>query len=161
MANKLRIGIGYDVHPLVEGRKLVIGGVEIPFDQGLGGWSDGDALTHAVIDALLGAVALGDIGSHFPSGKPEYKNISSLSLLEKTRDKLEESGFKVVNVDATIIAEEPKLAEFISQMRQKLSQTLAIEASQVSVKASTANGLGFVGRGEGIAACAVAMVEGS
>jgi len=160
MASKLRIGIGYDIHPLVEGRKLVIGGVEIPFDQGLGGWSDGDALTHAVIDALLGAVALGDIGSHFPSGKPEYKNISSLSLLEKTRDKLEESGFKVVNVDATIIAEKPRLGDFISQMRQKLSQTLAIEASQVSVKASTANGLGFVGRGEGIAACAVAMVEG-
>jgi 2-C-methyl-D-erythritol 2,4-cyclodiphosphate synthase len=160
MANKLRIGIGYDVHLLVGGRKLIIGGVEIPYDKGLSGWSDADALTHAVIDALLGAVALGDIGSHFPSGEAEYKDISSLSLLEKTRDKLEESGFKVVNVDATVIAEKPKLADFIGQMRQKLSQTLAVKLDQVSIKASTANGLGFVGRGEGIAACAVAMVEG-
>jgi 2-C-methyl-D-erythritol 2,4-cyclodiphosphate synthase len=160
MADELRIGIGYDVHPLVKGRKLILGGVEIPFDKGLGGWSDADALTHAVIDALLGAAALGDIGSHFPSGKAEYKNISSLDLLKKTRDKLGESGFKIVNVDATIIAEEPKLADFISQMRQKLSQTLDIELEQVSVKASTANGLGAVGRGEGIAALAVAMLEG-
>jgi len=161
MASKLRIGIGYDIHPLVEGRKLVIGGVEIPYDKGLSGWSDADALTHAVIDALLGAAALGDIGSHFPSGEPEYKDISSLSLLKKTRDKLEESGFKVVNVDATVIAEKPRLGDFISQMRQKLSQTLAVKLDQISVKASTANGLGFVGRGEGIAACAVAMVEES
>ena len=160
MADKLRIGIGYDVHPLVEGRKLILGGVEIPYDKSLGGWSDADALTHAIIDALLGAAALGDIGSHFPAGEPEYKDISSLSLLEKTRDKLAESGFKVVNVDATVIAEKPKLADFISQMRQKLSQALGIKLEQVSVKASTANGLGFVGRGEGIAACAVAMVEG-
>jgi len=163
MADKLRIGIGYDVHPLVKdkGRKLILGGVEIPFDRGLGGWSDADALTHAIIDALLGAAALGDIGSHFPAGEAEYKNISSLSLLEKTRAKLEESGFKIVNVDATIIAEKPKLGDFVSQMRQNLSQTLGIRLAQVSVKASTANGLGFVGRGEGIAACAVAMVEGS
>ncbi len=162
MGNRLHVGIGYDVHPLVKGkgRKLVLGGVEIPFDRGLGGWSDADALTHAIIDALLGAVALGDIGSHFPAGGAEYKNISSLSLLEKTRDKLEESGFRVVNVDATVIAEKPKLGDFVSQMRLKLSQTLAVKLDQVSVKASTANGLGFVGRGEGIAACAVAMVEG-
>ncbi len=157
----MRVGIGYDIHPLVKGRKLILGGVEIPFKRGLEGWSDADALTHAIIDALLGAAALGDIGSHFPADKPEYKNISSLSLLKKTRDKLEGSGFKLVNVDATIIAEEPKLAEFISPMRQKLSQTLGIKLDQVSVKASTANGLGAVGRGEGIAALAVAMVEGS
>jgi 2-C-methyl-D-erythritol 2,4-cyclodiphosphate synthase len=163
MADRLRIGIGYDIHPLVKdkGRKLILGGVEIPFEKGLDGWSDADALTHAIIDALLGAAALGDIGSHFPAGEAEYKDISSLSLLEKTRDKLEEGGFRVVNVDATVIAEEPKLAEFISQMRQKLSQTIGIETSQVSVKASTANGLGFVGRGEGIAALAVALVEES
>jgi 2-C-methyl-D-erythritol 2,4-cyclodiphosphate synthase len=153
----MRVGIGYDAHPLVKGRKLVLGGVEIPFDRGLGGWSDGDALTHAVIDALLGAAALGDIGRHFPSGKPEYKNISSLKLLKEVKDKL--GGFKIVNIDATIIAEEPKLADFIDQMRQQLSQTLAIKLEQVSIKASTANGLGAVGRGEGMAALAVVMVE--
>jgi len=161
MVSRLRIGIGYDAHPLVKGRKLVLGGVEIPFGTGLGGWSDADVLTHAIIDALLGAVALGDIGSHFPSGEPEYKDISSLTLLKTTRDKLEGSGFKLVNVDATIIAQKPKLRDFIDQMRLKLSLILGIAPSQVSVKASTANGLGFVGRGEGIAACAVAMVEGS
>jgi len=161
MGNKLRIGIGYDAHPLVKGRKLVLGGVEIPFGTGLGGWSDADVLTHAIIDALLGAVALGDIGSHFPPGEAEYKNISSLTLLKTTRDKLEGSGFKLVNVDATIIAQKPKLRDFIDQMRLKLSLILGIAPSQVSVKASTANGLGFAGRGEGIAACAVAMVEGS
>jgi 2-C-methyl-D-erythritol 2,4-cyclodiphosphate synthase len=161
MGNKLRIGIGYDAHPLVKGRKLVLGGVEIPFDTGLSGWSDADVLTHAIIDALLGAVALGDIGSHFPSGEPEYKDISSLTLLKATRDRLEGSGFKLVNVDATIIAQKPKLRDFIDQMRLKLSLILGIAPSQVSVKASTANGLGFAGRGEGIAACVVAMVEGS
>jgi 2-C-methyl-D-erythritol 2,4-cyclodiphosphate synthase len=156
---KNKVGIGYDAHPLVGGRKLVLGGVEIPFDKGLGGWSDGDALTHAVIDALLGAAALGDIGSHFPAGEAEYKNISSLKLLKEVKDKLTAGGFKIVNIDATIIAEKPRLIDFIDQMRQKLSQTLGIEASQVSVKASTANGLGAVGRGEGMAALAVAMVE--
>jgi len=156
----MRVGIGYDVHPLVRGRKLVLGGVEIPFDRGLEGWSDADALTHAIIDALLGAAALGDIGGNFPAGKAEYKDISSLSLLEKMRDKLTGGGFKIVNVDATIIAEKPKLANFVAQMRRKLSQTLAINLEQVSVKASTANGLGAVGRGEGIAALAVVLIEG-
>jgi 2-C-methyl-D-erythritol 2,4-cyclodiphosphate synthase len=160
MASKLRIGIGYDIHPLVKGRKLILGGVEIPFKKGLDGWSDADALTHAIIDALLGAAALGDIGSHFPSGRPEYKNISSLSLLKEVKEKLENSGFKIVNVDATIIAEKPRLSDFVDPMRLKLSQTLGIKLGQVSVKASTANGLGFAGRGEGIAALAVAMVEG-
>ncbi len=157
----MRAGIGYDAHPLVGGRKLVLGGVEIPFDKGLGGWSDGDALTHAVIDALLGAAALGDIGRHFPSGKAEYKNISSLKLLEEVKDKLAGGGFKIINVDATVIAEKPRLADFIDRMRLNLSQTLAINLEQVSVKASTANGLGAVGWGEGIAALAVAMVEES
>jgi 2-C-methyl-D-erythritol 2,4-cyclodiphosphate synthase len=157
MEGKMRVGIGYDAHPLVKGRKLILGGVEIPFDRGLGGWSDGDALTHAIIDALLGAAARGDIGTHFPPGEAKYKNISSLKLLEEVKDKL--GGFKIVNVDATIIAEKPKLADFIDQMRQNLSQTLAINLEQVSIKASTANGLGAVGRGEGMAALAVAMVE--
>jgi len=156
----MRIGIGYDIHPLVKGRKLVIGGVEIPFKKGLDGWSDADVLTHAIIDALLGAAALGDIGRHFPPGEPQYKDISSLTLLERTWGKLVENGFKIVNVDATIVAEKPKLKDFIDQMRLKLSDTLGIAPSQVSVKASTANGLGFVGRREGIAAYAVVMVQG-
>jgi 2-C-methyl-D-erythritol 2,4-cyclodiphosphate synthase len=157
MKGKMRVGIGYDAHPLVKGRKLILGGVEIPFDRGLGGWSDGDALSHAIIDALLGAAALGDIGRHFPPGEAQYKNIPSLKLLKGVKDKL--AGFKIVNVDATIIAEKPKLVDFIDQMRRNLSQTLAINLEQVSVKASTANGLGAVGRGEGMAALAVAMVE--
>ena len=161
MANKLRVGIGYDVHPLTPGRRLVLGGIDIPFAQGLSGWSDADVLTHAIIDALLGAAALGDIGSHFPPGEPQYKNISSLVLLKKVRDELAEEGWQIVNIDATIVAEKPRLAEFIAQMRQQLSQTLGIAPSQVSLKASTSAGLGLVGRGEGIAAWAVAMVQGS
>lgn len=160
MASKLRIGIGYDTHPLVKKRKLVLGGVEIPFAKGLDGWSDADVLTHAVIDALLGAAALGDIGRHFPPGEAQYKDISSLTLLKTTNDKLVAQGWHIVNIDATVIAEEPKLSGFIDQMRQNLSQTLGIELNRVSVKASTANGLGFVGRGEGIEAQAVALIAG-
>jgi 2-C-methyl-D-erythritol 2,4-cyclodiphosphate synthase len=160
MSGKIRAGIGYDVHPLVSGRKLVLGGVDIPFAKGLRGWSDGDALTHAVIDALLGAAARGDIGSHFPPGEAQYQGISSLALLEKVKEELAENGWQVVNIDATILAESPRLRDFIDRMRQQLSQTLGINISQVSVKASTSNGLGFIGRGEGIAACAVALIEG-
>ena len=160
MEGKMRVGIGYDVHPLTAGRRLVLGGIDIPFAKGLSGWSDADVLTHAIIDALLGAAALGDIGSHFPPGEPQYKDISSLTLLKEVRGKLEEHGWQISNVDATVIAESPPLRDFIDQMRQKLSQTLGIATSQVSVKASTANGLGFVGRGEGIAACAVVMIAG-
>jgi 2-C-methyl-D-erythritol 2,4-cyclodiphosphate synthase len=160
MASKMRVGIGYDVHPLTSGRRLVLGGIDIPFDKGLSGWSDADVLTHAIIDALLGAAALGDIGSHFPPGEPQYKDISSLVLLKKVKDELVENGFKIVNVDATIVAEKPKLRDFIDQMRQQVSQTLGIASSQVSVKASTSAGLGLVGRGEGIAAYAVVMVQG-
>jgi len=160
MENKMRIGIGYDTHPLVKERKLVLGGVEIPFRKGLDGWSDADALTHAIIDALLGAAALGDIGQHFPPGEPQYKDISSLTLLKTTSDKLAAQGWHIVNIDATVIAEEPKLTGFIEKMRQSLSQALAIEIDRVSVKASTANGLGFVGRGEGIEARAVALIAG-
>jgi len=160
MKGKIRVGIGYDVHPLTPGRRLVLGGVEIPFDKGLSGWSDADVLTHAIMDALLGAAALGDIGSHFPPGEPQYKDISSLILLEGVRDKLAKNGWRVFNIDATIVAEQPKLKDFIDAMRQQLSKTLGINISQVSVKASTSAGLGFVGRGEGIAACAVAVIEG-
>jgi 2-C-methyl-D-erythritol 2,4-cyclodiphosphate synthase len=160
VATNLRVGIGYDVHALVKKRKLVIGGVEIPFDKGLDGWSDADVLTHAIIDALLGAAALGDIGGHFPPGEAKYKDISSLSLLKEAGGKLTADGWRVVNIDATIVAEEPKLGGYIEGMRQNLSQTLGIELSQVSVKASTANGLGCIGRIRGMEAMAIAMIEG-
>jgi len=159
METKIRIGTGYDVHPLVPGRRLVLGGVNIPFDKGLDGWSDADVLTHAIIDALLGATALGDIGNHFPPGEPQYKDISSLILLEKVNDELVKNGWQIANIDATIVAEEPRLSDFIDQIREQLSQTLSITISQVSVKTSTSERLGFTGRGEGIAAHAVALVE--
>lgn len=160
MADKMRIGIGYDAHPLVAGRRLVLGGIEIPFEKGLDGWSDADVLTHAIIDALLGAAALGDIGSHFPPGDPRYKNISSLGLLKRVKGKLAESGWLIDNIDATVVAAQPKLRNFIDPMRQKLGRALGIPASQVSVKASTSNGLGFEGRGEGVSAQAVVLIRG-
>jgi len=156
----MRVGIGYDVHRLAPGRRLVLGGVEIPSAQGLIGWSDADVLTHAIIDALLGAVALGDIGSHFPPGDPQYKGVSSLVLLRRVRDMLKKGGWQVANVDATIVAEQPKLRDFIEGMRKKLSQTLDINISQVSVKASTSEQLGFAGREEGMVAWAVATITG-
>ena len=155
----MRVGIGYDVHPLTPGRKLVLGGIDIPFAKGLSGWSDADVLTHAIIDALLGAAALGDIGSHFPPDEPQYKDISSLTLLKRVREELAKNGWRVDNVDATIVAEQPRLRDFIDSMRQQLSQTLGIAPSQVSVKASTSARLGFIGRGEGMAAYAVALIE--
>jgi len=160
MVNRIRVGIGYDVHSFVSGQRLVLGGVEIPFDKGLSGWSDADVLTHAIIDALLGAAALGDIGSHFPPGEPQYKDISSLVLLQRIRDELAENGWLISNIDATIVAEQPKLRHCIDRIRQQLSQTLGIASGQVSVKATTSDELGFVGRGEGIAAYAVALIEG-
>jgi len=156
----MRIGSGYDVHPLAAGRRLVMGGVDIPHDKGLDGWSDADVLTHAIIDALLGAAALGDIGTHFPPGKPENKDISSLVMLIKVKEKLAEKGWLIENIDATIVAEQPRLSDYINRMQEKLSQTLGTTLDQVSVKASTSNGLGFVGRGEGIAAYAVALIKG-
>jgi len=137
----------------------VLGGVEIPFAQGLAGWSDADVLTHAVMDALLGAAALGDIGVHFPPGQPEYEGVSSLVLLDQVVEKLEEKGYRVGNVDATVVAERPRLREYIDDMRQALSQVLGVDIESVSVKASTSSGLGFTGRGEGIAAYAVALIE--
>lgn len=157
----MRIGIGSDIHPLVSGRKLVLGGVEIPFSKGLSGWSDGDVLTHAVIDALLGAAAMGNIGDHFPPGEPQYRAISSLTLLKQVKDKLTAKGWQVGNIDATIAAEQPSLSPFIEEMRQKLSQTLDIETNQLSVKATTAKQLGFIGQEKGIAVAAVVLIEES
>jgi 2-C-methyl-D-erythritol 2,4-cyclodiphosphate synthase len=160
MASNMRVGIGYDVHPLVKGRPLVLGGANIPSAKGLSGWSDADVLTHAIMDALLGAAALGDIGKHFPPGDPQYHNISSLLLLAKVRDKLVANGWHIVNIDATIIAEKPPLSDFIAPIRLNLSRTLGIAVGLVSIKAKTTNGLGFAGREEGIAAHAVVLLEG-
>lgn len=155
----MRVGVGYDVHSLVSGRKLVLGGVHIPFDRGLSGHSDADVGTHAIMDALLGAAGLRDIGVQFPPGDPEYKDISSLSLLGKVKLLVEAKGFKINNIDVTIMAERPQLASFIDEMRQKIGQTLGIRQDQVMVKATTTDGLGFVGKGEGIAAYAVVSLE--
>lgn len=155
----MRIGIGYDIHPLEAGRKLVLGGVTIPYEKGLSGWSDGDVLTHAVIDAMFGAAAMGDIGQHFPAGDPEYKDILSLMLLEETNDKLIAAGWQVVNIDTTVVVATPRLSEYLDNMRKALSQTLSINIDSISVKAATGNGLGGIGQGEAIAAYAVAMIE--
>ena len=155
----MRVGIGYDVHPLVSWRSLVLGGIEIPFDKGLSGHSDADVLTHAIIDALLGAAGLKDIGNQFPSEDPRYKDISSLVLLDEVNKLLRAKGFKVGNIDAIIIAQEPGLSPFIDDMCNRLSHTLGIASGQVMVKATTTDGLGFVGKGEGMAACAIALVE--
>ena len=155
----MQFGIGFDIHPLVSGLKLVLGGVEIPFDRGLDGWSDADVLTHAIIDALLGAAAMGDIGTHFPPGKPEYKNVSSLKLLAEIKSKLTANGWLINNIDATVIAEKPHLREYIDTMRQSLQQTLDLSLSQVSVKASTANQVGALGKEEAIATLAIASLQ--
>jgi len=154
-----RIGNGYDVHRLVEGRKLILGGVEIPHHRGLDGHSDADALCHAICDALLGAVGAGDIGHHFPDTDPQWKGISSLLLLEKVGKVVSDQGYKVGNTDATLIAQEPKLAPYIDKMRQNIAKALAIGPGQVNVKATTTEKLGFPGREEGIAADAVVLVE--
>lgn len=159
MANNIRVGIGYDVHPLIADRQLVLGGVTLPYVRGLEGWSDGDVLTHAIIEALLGAAALGDIGRHFPPGDPKYKGISSLILLGKVKEMLTQQGRQIGNIDATVVTEEPKLKDNIDKMRKTLSKTLDIDIGQISIKASTNNGLGAIGRGEGIAAYAVVLIE--
>ncbi len=156
---ELRVGTGWDSHPLVSGRRLVLGGVDIPYDKGLSGWSDADVAVHAIIDALCGAADLGDIGTLFPSGEQGYKDIPSLVLLGKTNDLLKAKGFRVANIDVTVIAQEPKLSPFISEMRKQIAQALSVESSQVTVKATTANGLGFIGREEGMAAQAVALIR--
>ncbi len=155
----MRVGIGYDAHRLVPGRPLVLGGVVVPYSQGLAGHSDGDVAVHAIIDALLGAAGLGDIGHQFPSDDPRYENISSLLLLAQVRDLLAGHGWRVQNVDATIVAERPRLASYVQQMRQAVGASLHVEPEQISIKATTTDGMGFAGREEGIAAQAVALIE--
>lgn len=154
----MRIGHGYDVHRLVSGRKLILGGVEIPFEKGLLGHSDADVLLHVVMDALLGAAGLGDIGKHFPDSDEEYKDISSMTLLSKVADMLLEKTYIVENIDATIVAQKPKMALYIDDMRKNISKVLNIELSQVNIKATTEEGLGFTGDGEGISAHAVCLI---
>ena len=154
----MRIGMGYDVHKLVEGRKLILGGVEIPYEKGLLGHSDADVLLHAVMDALLGAAALGDIGKHFPDTDPAFKGISSIKLLEQVGELLEKNCFFIENVDATIIAQAPKMRPFIDTMRQNIAKALNIDVSQISVKATTEEGLGFTGTGEGISSQAICLI---
>lgn len=155
----MRIGHGYDVHRLVEGRKLILGGVEVPHTLGLLGHSDADVLTHAVMDALLGAAALGDIGRHFPDTDPAYAGADSLKLLDHVVELLEEKGYQVGNVDATILAQKPKLAPYIEKMRGNLAARMKVEPDQVNVKATTEEKLGFTGAEEGIAAHAVALLS--
>ena len=155
----MRIGHGYDVHRLVEGRKLILGGVEIPFEKGLDGHSDADVLVHAVMDALLGAAALGDIGKLFPDNDDAYLGADSVELLKKVRDVLQEHGWKPGNLDATVIAQRPKLAPYIDTMRKQIADALETDVGSVSVKATTEEHLGFTGSGEGIAAHAVCLIE--
>ena len=155
----LRIGHGYDVHRLAAGRALILGGVDIPYEKGLLGHSDADVLTHAVMDALLGAAALGDIGQLFPDSAAEFAGISSIELLRRVRARLDEHGFAVVNIDATILAQAPKLAPYRARMREEIALALGIDVSRVSVKATTEEGLGFTGSGEGIATHAVVLLE--
>ena len=155
----MRIGMGYDVHRLVEDRPLIMGGVEIPYELGLLGHSDADVLLHAIMDALLGAAALGDIGKHFPDSDPAYKGISSILLLEKVGALLEENMFLIENIDATIIAQAPKMRPYIDTMRKNIADALKIDISQVNVKATTEEGLGFTGAGEGISAQAICLLE--
>lgn len=159
MTRLTRIGTGYDIHRLVEGRRLVLGGVDIPFEKGLLGHSDSDALTHAVCDALLGAAALGDIGAHFPDTDTRWRGASSLDFLARVVELIIEHGFKVANVDATVMAERPKLRPYIDAMRERLALVLQVDVDRVSVKAKTNEGLDAIGRGEAIAAQAVALIH--
>jgi len=155
----IRVGYGYDVHRLVEGRKLILGGVDIPFEKGLLGHSDADVLLHAITDALFGAAALGDIGSHFPDTDPRYKGADSLKLLEACGDELKEQGWNVGNIDATIVAQRPKLLPYVPQMRENIARVLHITVEQVSLKGKTEEGLGFTGTGQGMAVHAVCFIE--
>ncbi len=155
----MRIGHGYDVHRLSPGVPLVLGGVKIPHKSGLVGWSDADVLVHAIIDALLGAAALGDIGTHFPPGDPQYKGISSLILLQKINQMLKSAGYRVGNIDTTVVAEQPRLREHIDKMREKIAAALGCDLACINIKASTQEELGFVGREEGMIAWAVALIE--
>lgn len=155
----MRIGHGYDVHKLVEGRKLILGGIEVPYEKGLLGHSDADVLTHALMDALLGAAALGDIGKLFPDNDPDYAGADSVELLKKVCAVITEAGYRVGNVDCTVIAQRPKLAPYIPAMREKLAKAMSVDVSRVSVKATTEEHLGFTGEGLGIAAHSVALLE--
>lgn len=155
----MRIGFGYDVHPFSEGRPLILGGIHIPWDRGLLGHSDADVLLHAIMDALLGAAALGDIGTHFPDTDLRYKNISSLRLLRQVREKLLQAGYACHNLDCTLLAEAPKIKPYIPAMTECVSQALGIEVNQVSIKATTNEKMGFVGREEGMAAYAVCSIS--
>ena len=155
----MRIGMGYDVHRLVKGRELILGGVRIPYEKGLLGHSDADVLLHAVMDALLGAAALGDIGKHFPDTEKAYRGISSIALLEHVAGLLKENGYSVGNVDSVIIAQSPKMAPHIENMRENIARALSIELNQISVKATTEEGLGFTGAGEGISSHAVCILN--
>ena len=158
---EFRTGIGFDAHPLAEGRSLVLGGVNVPFDRGLSGHSDGDVLVHALMDALLGAAGLGDKGGNFPSTDPQYKDISSLILLARVADLVGQAGWRISNVDATMLAQKPRLGPFISTMRLHTSEALSVPPDRVSIKVTTTDYMGFIGREEGIAACAVAaLVKG-
>lgn len=154
----MRIGHGYDVHRLTEGRALILGGVNIPFEKGLDGHSDADVLIHAVMDALLGAAGLGDIGGMFPDTDARYKGVASTLLLEQVRERMEALGYRVGNIDATVIAQRPKLAPFIPQMKTTLAQTLGVDPGRINIKATTEERLGFTGRGEGIACHAVCLL---
>ena len=155
----VRVGLGIDFHRLGPGRRLVLGGVEVPFELGLLGHSDADVLLHAICDALLGAAGLGDIGQHFPPGDPRYRDISSLLLLERVRELLTEAGWLPLQVDAVVVAERPKLAPYIPEMRARIAETLGVPEAAVSVKATTSEGMGPMGRGEGISAFAVALIQ--
>ncbi len=155
----MRIGFGYDVHPFTQGRPLILGGVHIPYEFGLSGHSDADALLHAIIDALLGAAALGDIGQHFPDSSPNYANFSSLLFLKEIAQLLRTHRFTVKNIDSTVVLEKPRIAPYVEQMRKNIADGLEIEPNRVSVKATTSEKMGFVGRQEGVAAYAVALVE--
>lgn len=158
MTSSIRIGIGYDIHRLVAGRRLVLGGVEIPFEKGLLGHSDSDVLTHAICDALLGAAALGDIGTHFPDTDPRWAGVSSLELLARVVEMLADRGYRVANVDATVMAERPKLKPYVQAIRERLASALRVDVDLMSVKAKTSEGLDSVGRGEAIAAQAIALL---
>lgn len=155
----MRIGFGIDYHRLVEGRKLIIGGVNIPFKKGLLGHSDADVLVHAICDALLGAAALGDIGQHFPDTDEKYKNISSLLLLQQVVALLFEAGYRILNIDSTVVAQEPRMAEYINMMRENIADATELDISQISIKATTSEKMGPPGRGEGIVAYAICLIE--
>jgi 2-C-methyl-D-erythritol 2,4-cyclodiphosphate synthase len=155
----MRVGIGYDVHPLSQRRRLILGGVEIPFEKGLEGYSDADVVLHAIMDALLGAAGLKDIGTQFPSGEPEYENISSLTLLERVNGLLGQHGFEINNIDAVIVAQQPRVSPFIDTMRENICNILKLQITRVMVKATTTDGTGSIGKGEGIAAYAIVSLH--